>query len=310
MFAASFAATCAAPAPAVAGEIMADAGGHRLRLVVAGTAHPGPVVLLEAGIGGETASSFAWIERGVSAFAPVVAYDRAGLGASEPGPLPRDGERIASELHAALAGAGIHGPYVFVGHSFGGLIARIFTRRFPGDVAGLVLAEPSRASITPPTHGWMASTPAFVRLAPWGARLGLVPLGLELFHTGADQLPEPERSRQQEFLSSPDHWRGVIDEWDSWGRRTSPEAAAAGDLGARPLVVLTAGTSAREWGGWLDSQRRIAALSSDSDHRIVEGATHGSLITDASKSAAVVSAIRDVVEAVRSHRPLRAGAAP
>ncbi len=285
-------------------EIMADAGGHRLRLVAAGSG-PGPTVILESGIGGETASSWAWVERGASRFAPVIAYDRAGLGGSEPGPLPRDGERIASELHAALASVRMSGPYVFVGHSFGGLIARIFTERYPADVAGLVLVEPAHASSTPVTRGWMSSAPATLRMAPWGARLGLVWLGLHFVHTGADQLPEPERGRQKSFLASARHWQGAAHEWDSWGRFTSPEAAATHGFGSRPLIVLTAGESARHWGGWLERQDEIAALSSDAIHRVVEGATHGSVITDSTKADAVIAAIQEVVSAARTHRPLR-----
>ena len=81
----------------------ADAGGHRLRLIAGGAGQPGPTVLLECGIGGATAPTWAWVQRGVERFAPVVSYDRAGLGDSDPGPMPRDGIRLVTELHRALA---------------------------------------------------------------------------------------------------------------------------------------------------------------------------------------------------------------
>src|SRR5215831_19165922 len=125
---------------------MVDAGGHQVRMIVTGTENAGPTVLLECGIGGSTASSWGWEQRAVEKFAPVVSYDRAGLGASDPGPMPRDGERLVRELHTALAHARIRPPYVFVGHSYGGLLARLFTERYPDEVAGAVLVESSYAT--------------------------------------------------------------------------------------------------------------------------------------------------------------------
>jgi pimeloyl-ACP methyl ester carboxylesterase len=50
----------------------------------------------------------------------VCAYDRAGLGWSEPGPEPRDAKQVSGELHTLLTNAGIEGPYMLVGHSYGG----------------------------------------------------------------------------------------------------------------------------------------------------------------------------------------------
>src|SRR5437868_5072790 len=92
--------------------VLVDAGGFRLRMIASGAGMPGPTVLLETGIGGATAATWAWEQRGVETFAPVVSYDRAGLGDSEPGPMPRDGRRLVEELHRALASAGLQPPYV------------------------------------------------------------------------------------------------------------------------------------------------------------------------------------------------------
>ncbi|NIP82175.1 MAG: alpha/beta fold hydrolase, partial [Gemmatimonadetes bacterium] len=78
----------------------------------------------------------------------VVVYDRAGYGASEPGPLPRHAAREADELRALLEAASVDGPYVLVGHSLGGLNAQVFAARYRDDVAGLVLLDP-------PPLGWL-----------------------------------------------------------------------------------------------------------------------------------------------------------
>jgi pimeloyl-ACP methyl ester carboxylesterase len=68
-------------------------------------------------------------------------YDRAGAGFSEAGAMPRSSVQIADELHAALRNAGIKGPYVLVGHAFGGDNVRTFAARYTAETAGLVLVE-------------------------------------------------------------------------------------------------------------------------------------------------------------------------
>jgi pimeloyl-ACP methyl ester carboxylesterase len=72
----------------------------------------------------------------------VVSYDRAGLGWSDIGPVPRTAERIVEELHSLLELAAIPGPYVLVGHSFGGLTMPLFAARHPEKIAGMVLVDP------------------------------------------------------------------------------------------------------------------------------------------------------------------------
>jgi len=63
---------------------------------------------------------------------------------SESGREPRDAKQISSELHALLEGADIEqGPYVLVGHSYGGLYAQMYAARYPDEVAGVALVESS-----------------------------------------------------------------------------------------------------------------------------------------------------------------------
>ena len=79
----------------------------------------------------------------MSRFARTVSYDRAGVGLSDDGPLPRDGRRIAAELRRALLLAGVAPPYLLVGASFGGPYIRVFAGMYPDDVAGMVLVDPT-----------------------------------------------------------------------------------------------------------------------------------------------------------------------
>jgi pimeloyl-ACP methyl ester carboxylesterase len=282
-----------------------DVQGHRVHVVLEGDSTRGPTVVLECGIGGATAASWGSVRPLAAKFARVFSYDRAGLGASDPGPLPRDGIRLAGELHDALHASGAPQPYVLVGHSYGGLIARLFVDRYPGEVAGLVLIESSH----PSQFGALRASSVrritrLVRLLPWCARLGWVRAALAFIHIDADFLPARERAEQRAYLASPDHWRGVVDELVEWNRRTNPEVRATGDLGSRPVVVLTASESARHFGAWQQRQHEIAMLSTDSAHHIVAGATHGSLIADPRCARYVGIAIREVVDAVRAGRPL------
>lgn len=88
-----------------------------------------------------TVLSWSGLQRELAKSFRVVSYDRAGLGWSDLGPMPRTAERIVDELHALLEGGGIAPPYVLVGHSFGGLTMPLFAARYPDEVAGMVLVD-------------------------------------------------------------------------------------------------------------------------------------------------------------------------
>jgi pimeloyl-ACP methyl ester carboxylesterase len=104
--------------------------------------HGSPTVILEAGY---DAGSNAWgkVAPRIAPVTRVCAYDRAGYGFSDPGPMPRDGAAIARDLDYGLRAAGVSGPFVVVAHSAGGLYARLFAARRPKDVVGLVFVDSS-----------------------------------------------------------------------------------------------------------------------------------------------------------------------
>src|SRR3712207_9029576 len=90
-------------------------------------------------------ASWVWVQQEVSGTTRVCAYDRAGMGRSEMGPEPRDAKQISSELHTLLEGTNIgQGPYVLVGHSFGGLYKQTHAARYPDEVAGVALVDSSQ----------------------------------------------------------------------------------------------------------------------------------------------------------------------
>src|SRR5215210_3533682 len=124
---------------------MVDVGGYRLHINCVGQGSP--TVVLDSGSG---AFSAHWVrvQREVSGTTRVCAYDRAGMGWSEMGPNPRDAKQISSELHTLLKGAGIKGPYVLVGHSFGGMYMQTYAHRHPDEVTGVVLVDSSLIRIS------------------------------------------------------------------------------------------------------------------------------------------------------------------
>jgi pimeloyl-ACP methyl ester carboxylesterase len=119
---------------------LVDIGGMRLHLSCGGEGRP--TVILDAALG---ASSISWslVQPDVARFTRVCSYDRAGFGWSDAGPMPRTARRIASELRTLLDCARVPPPYLLVGHSFGGIVMRVFARDYRDTVAGLVLVDPA-----------------------------------------------------------------------------------------------------------------------------------------------------------------------
>lgn len=117
-----------------------DVGGHRLNLFCMGS---GPrTVLFDAG-GSDWSDVWALVQPAIATQARACAYDRAGLGHSDPAPLPRTPVEIAQDLHALVAAAKLQTPLVVVGHSLGGFNVKLYAALYPDEVAGLVLVDPS-----------------------------------------------------------------------------------------------------------------------------------------------------------------------
>lgn len=117
---------------------LVEAGGYKLHIHKQGNGSP--TIIMEAG-SGETSLSWRDIPSELAKHATVVTYDRAGYAWSEAAPTERTGANIVQELHLALQNEGIDGPYVMVGHSLGGMYARLFTQMYSNQVQGLVLID-------------------------------------------------------------------------------------------------------------------------------------------------------------------------
>jgi pimeloyl-ACP methyl ester carboxylesterase len=145
-----------------------------------------PAVVLEAGI---AASSVSWalVQRGIAPHARVCAYDRRGLAWSAPCATPRTVDGYLADLRTVIHQTGA--PAVLVGHSFGGLLVRLYAERHPEDVAGLVLVDPALtaewAEPAPARLTMLRRGVALSRRGRWLARSGFVRLALTLLQAGA-----------------------------------------------------------------------------------------------------------------------------
>ncbi|GAA1989813.1 hypothetical protein GCM10009777_26310 [Microbacterium pumilum] len=254
-----------------------DVGGHRLHLYCAGSG--GPTVVLEAG-GGAAAAELELLRSAVERDTRVCVYDRAGRGWSDSTPTPAHGIQIATDLHTLLERAEVPGPYVLAGHSFGGLYVQMFAAQYPSEVAGMVLIDSTAPDAT--SSGYQPHP--FVMDRVFALLSSPAQLGLGHLFGGT----------ARDLLSSINEYADAAD--------AVQHAASLTDFGDKPLFVLTArvGNDA----GWFTAQDRMAALSTDSVHRIVENASHQMLVSDEESAAVTAHAILDVVAAVRSGEPL------
>ena len=278
---------------------MVDVGGHSLHIDCVGRG--GPTVILEAGTG-EMSADWALVQREVSDTTRVCAYDRAGMGWSEVGPEPRDARRISGELHALLTETDIEGPYVLVGHSLGGLYMQTYSAQYPEEVAGVCLVDsssPEQFGHRPAARDGYEPQERKFSVTSLLARLGVVRLLYKL-SPAPPELPPQQRAQIDALGPSTRQVSTTTLEL-----RAAPQTAAQTrglrSLGDKPLAVVSAGTQESEW---LDLQDDLATLSSHSTHRVVEGATHTSLLHEKRDARATSAAIVEVVAAVRNNRSL------
>jgi pimeloyl-ACP methyl ester carboxylesterase len=294
------------PAP---GQLV-DVGGYRLHVSCIGQGSP--TVILEAAADMMSAD-WGWIQPEIAKNTHVCAYDRAGMGWSEPGLQPRDARQISAELHTLLAKAGIAKPYILVGHSAGGLYVRMYTAQYPDEVVGMVLVDPGHPDMTariPELQAQNASDARLVGTMRILSYLG-IPRLVGVGRANAEGLPPERAAEVNAFVSTPQHWATILALIDATPA-TYDEVRATQTLGSRPLVVISATTAWLSRGAPTDDARRelnelhaeLAGLSTNGRHRIVEGATHGSLLHNRDDAQATIAAIQAVLRAIQTGQAL------
>jgi pimeloyl-ACP methyl ester carboxylesterase len=279
------------------GQLVDVGGGRRLYLHCTGSGSP--TVVLLPGFG-ETSASWGWIAPDVARDAKVCVFDRAGRGWSDPAPEQQDGIAVATDLHALLTSAGEAPPYVLAGHSLGGLYARVFAARYPDQTAGVVLLD-----ATDPRQFTLPAYPRFYdghrrrsALFPSLARFGVARLA---YQHAFDSLPGESAAQERLFWSTARMARSQRDEFAA-APQAMEQAGTLVTLGDRPLMVVTALKDALE--GWAALQDDLPKLSTNSSHWSLATVTHGSLTGSKTEAAFSSQAIREVVTAVRTSKPL------
>ncbi len=259
--------------------VYVDIGGRKLRLVCAGPAAGlTPTVWMEAGAFG-LAADFAAIQEKLTAKGiRSCAYDRAGMGWSDPGPKPRDSEAIVGDLEKLIAASGERGPFILMGHSMAGLHTRLFAGRNPDKVAGLVLIEATTPEQidSPNTAKFLTAFTGISRVAAVSASVGTT---LPLYWTAGDRIglpPQGSAEKRHAYVSGR-HARTAYEEVETW-----PKSAAEARLAPLydpkwPVAVIVAG--GRGLGPeWNDARRVPERASRAGTFEAVEGASHTSIL--------------------------------
>lgn len=296
------------PAP---GQLV-DMDGYRMHILCRGEGRP--TVILEAG-----ASDFSlqWtlVQPQVATFTRVCVYDRAGFGWSDPSPYRRTSDVIVEELHRLLTRAEIPGPYVMVGHSFGGMNVRLYAHRYPEEVAGMVLLDALH-------EAQFLGSPGFLRVAK---------MILALFHNFPllrspgllalfpDQIPVrgltgEAADEYRAILATTRYLATAIEETESLEESLAlVRAAQLAGLGNIPLIVVSRQVAFPLPGAppavsehfeqeWQLLQLDLVALSPNSKHVIAEGSGHHIQLA---RPDIVVEAIREVVFTLREQQAMR-----
>jgi pimeloyl-ACP methyl ester carboxylesterase len=282
-----------------------------------------PAVIFDAALG---ASSLSWalVQPEVARITRTCAYDRAGLGKSPAGPMPRTASRIVDELRELLEQLRIEPPFVIVGHSFGGLTARLFASRYRADMAGLVLvdapdpgewsdmSEENRKKLAMGVwlarRGALAARLGIARAVAWMVRSGAegaarrvsnsVSGGVLRVH--ADRLLAPLYKLPPELRRvAPEPWlRAKFYEALASQMEALPESAAevaaVRDLGSMPLSVITAANPSPMR---LAQQEEASRLSSCGRHIVAAQSGHWIPFDE---PRLVINAILDVVNGARA----------
>jgi pimeloyl-ACP methyl ester carboxylesterase len=304
-------------------QMVKVSGRRRLNMLILGEGSP--TVIFAPG-GGASTLEWARVQHPISARTRTVAYDNAGFGFSDPGPLPRTASACVNDLRVALKAAGIAPPYILAGWSLGGLHMRLFAFQHPEEVVGMVLVDSSteyqgrrlfevtgnplfdeaRRAKSPEVRAAKAKMARVEKLAREGALKPGMPEYDEFVGPPLQTVTPAVNAARVAQRTSPGRYRAARSEMKHFMGASSDEVAAARrSLGDMPITMLTAGRlppnvpedQADAWREVLCAMHdEFAALSTRGVRRTVD-AGHGIQLE---KPEVVIAAIEEVLALARS----------
>lgn len=285
---------------------LVDVGGHRLHIQCIGAG--GPTVVLDH-MGGGNSAQWGLILPQLAATTRVCTYDRAGFGWSDPVPPgPRDAQTNADDLHTLLVNAGEQSPFLLVGHSYGGRVAKLFAASYPAEVAGLVLVDPGtifgHPTVPPEIDAqWREEDQLFIRNGSLLARLGafrLLYLLSDVDDTG--DLAKADHAAFTARALAAQQWDAIRAEAAGMEQSSAQELALL-SLEALPILVLSAEQPAgAARAAHTALNREVASLSSRGEHRIIAGAEHLSFAWEQRYADIVADTVRGLLAQARVDR--------
>jgi pimeloyl-ACP methyl ester carboxylesterase len=294
--------------PAPLGKLV-DVGGYRVHLYCAGTGSP-TVVILGAGY------SFDWglVQPEIAGITQICAYDHSGSAWSDEGPKDSCALR-AQEVHTALKNAGIVGPYILVGHSLGGVVARLYAAQYPDEVAGVVFVDHAFAMINRKprsTASTTMTTPPSLPPPSTSAPIGKVDIKMA-DDPSFEKLPARDLELHRWWAAHSQSSPSPLADLDKLLDCLSEADAAINDqahpLGDKPLVDVTAGNlppvppamAEKQASKYAELQTKLLSLSTNSKQLTAENSGHFIIID---RPDVVIDAIEQVVRSVRSNTKL------
>lgn len=247
-------------------------GSHRLYVRCQGEERP--TIIIDTGLG-DVSLEWNHIQKAVAPHARICLYDRAGYGHSDAGPLPRTSSHIVEELHQMLINAAIEGPYILVGHSFGGYTMQLFASRYRELTAGVILVDSSHRD----QYARFLAPPINVKTAPPNKeKLGIVRFAPPPIHPN---LPAEIRDEVRQAMLDAKMRYATAYEFYNF-RKSADEVKASKPFPAVPLLVLTRGKRVYPEGHhgdlmealWMELQSELSALSPYSGHVVAHDSGH------------------------------------
>lgn len=272
-----------------------------------------PVVVMEAGL---TTGSWSWgpVFDAVAERTEVCAYDRPGMGWSEPINRLADAAKVADRLNATLAAGGVEGPYVLLGMSAGGVYVREYYRRHPAGVVAMVLVDSSheqQGDRLPPFEG-QADLERTVGICSWLQPLGVIRAtgAMEAVFAQVPGLDESAKPLLLSRLNQSHYCASMLAESRSFNGEVY-DAAGPESLGDLPLVVLSQGNepagnaafglsdaqARAQRAAWDELQEELTALSSRGRRIVASESGH---MIQIEQPGIVIDAVVGLLEALRS----------